>query len=342
MMDAVIDEIDGRMIRVGDQWLADFASCNYLGFDLDREIIEADPGLPRRVGHAPELVAPARQPGAVRADRGAPDRAARLRGLARPADDHPHPHVGDPGARRRRARSSWTPARTRRSTTAARSRARAAPRSSASASRTPTISSELLSAERDPTRARLHGRREQHDRQRARPAPRSPRVARQHGALLYVDDAHGFGVIGERSPDETCPYGMRGNSIVRHVGETYDDIVLVGGFSKAYSSLLAFIACPTRAQGAAQGRRAALPVLGAVAGRVARDDARRLRRERAPRRRAAGRPLPPAPAASWTRCDRLGVAHAEPLRLPDHRDPARATTTTSTRSAGSCSTAAST
>ncbi len=43
MMDAVIEEIDGRMIRVGSQWLADFASCNYLGFDLDREIIEAVP-----------------------------------------------------------------------------------------------------------------------------------------------------------------------------------------------------------------------------------------------------------------------------------------------------------
>ena len=43
MMDAVIEEIDGRMIRVGDQWLADFASCNYLGFDLDPEIIEAIP-----------------------------------------------------------------------------------------------------------------------------------------------------------------------------------------------------------------------------------------------------------------------------------------------------------
>src|SRR2546430_6935707 len=41
MLDAVIDEIDGRMIRVGDRWLADFASCNYLGFDLDQEIIEA-------------------------------------------------------------------------------------------------------------------------------------------------------------------------------------------------------------------------------------------------------------------------------------------------------------
>jgi 8-amino-7-oxononanoate synthase len=70
-------------------------------------------------------------------------------------------------------------------------------------------------------------------------------VTRRHGALLYVDDAHGFGVIGERRADETSPYGMRGNSIVRHVGESYDGIVLVGGFSKSYSSLLAFIACPT-------------------------------------------------------------------------------------------------
>jgi len=70
-------------------------------------------------------------------------------------------------------------------------------------------------------------------------------VARRHGALLYVDDAHGFGVIGERAEDETSPYGSRGNSVVRHTGETYENLVLVGGFSKAYSSLLAFIACPT-------------------------------------------------------------------------------------------------
>src|SRR5436305_5483583 len=43
MLDAVIDEIDGRMIRIGDHWFSDFASCNYLGFDLDREIIESIP-----------------------------------------------------------------------------------------------------------------------------------------------------------------------------------------------------------------------------------------------------------------------------------------------------------
>jgi 8-amino-7-oxononanoate synthase len=70
-------------------------------------------------------------------------------------------------------------------------------------------------------------------------------LARSHDVLLYVDDAHGFGVIGERSPLEPCDYGVRGNSVVRHLGESYDNIVLVGGFSKAYSSLLAFIACPT-------------------------------------------------------------------------------------------------
>src|SRR5947209_10438162 len=41
MTDAVIEEIDGRMIRIGDRWLADFASCNYLGLDLDPEVIDA-------------------------------------------------------------------------------------------------------------------------------------------------------------------------------------------------------------------------------------------------------------------------------------------------------------
>ncbi len=45
MVDAVIDEVDGRRIRIGDRWLADFASCNYLGFDLDREIIEGIPAF---------------------------------------------------------------------------------------------------------------------------------------------------------------------------------------------------------------------------------------------------------------------------------------------------------
>jgi 8-amino-7-oxononanoate synthase len=74
---------------------------------------------------------------------------------------------------------------------------------------------------------------------------RYARLCREYDATLYVDDAHGMGVIGERGPAETSPYGMRGNAIVKHSGETYDNIILVGGFSKAYSSLLAFLALPT-------------------------------------------------------------------------------------------------
>jgi 8-amino-7-oxononanoate synthase len=68
-------------------------------------------------------------------------------------------------------------------------------------------------------------------------------LCREHGAYLYVDDAHGFGVLGERRPDESSPYGSRGNAVVRHTGLSYDNVVLVGGMSKAYSSLLAFVAC---------------------------------------------------------------------------------------------------
>ena len=70
------------------------------------------------------------------------------------------------------------------------------------------------------------------------------RVAREHDALLYVDDAHGFGVIGERADDELSPYGKRGNGIMRYFDESYDHVVFVSGLSKSYSSLAAFLACP--------------------------------------------------------------------------------------------------
>ena len=75
---------------------------------------------------------------------------------------------------------------------------------------------------------------------------RFQRIALEHDALLYVDDAHGFGVIGERSSDELCDYGTSGNAIVKHLDMSYDNVILVAGFSKAYSSLLAFLALPTR------------------------------------------------------------------------------------------------
>jgi myxalamid-type polyketide synthase MxaB len=70
------------------------------------------------------------------------------------------------------------------------------------------------------------------------------RLAKQYDALLYVDDAHGFGIIGER-PDEALPYGYRGNGMVRYFGLDYcaDRIVYVAGMSKAFSSYAAFVTC---------------------------------------------------------------------------------------------------
>ena len=43
MGDAVVDEVEGRMVRIGGRWLADFASCNHLGLDLDPEVLAGVP-----------------------------------------------------------------------------------------------------------------------------------------------------------------------------------------------------------------------------------------------------------------------------------------------------------
>ena len=159
--------------------------------------------------------------------------------------------------------------------------------------------------------------------------------------ILYVDDAHGFGVIGERSPAEPCDYGVRGNSIVRHVGESYENIILVGGFSKAYSSLLAFIACPTALKQVL--KTAAPPYLYSGPSPVAslatvleglRVNEVRGDQLRAKLHRLTGRVL--------DRIERARHLHAEPIRVSRSSRCRWPTPTASTRSATCCSTAAST
>jgi 8-amino-7-oxononanoate synthase len=70
-------------------------------------------------------------------------------------------------------------------------------------------------------------------------------LARRHDALVYIDDAHGFGVLGE-DPTPDRPFGRRGNGVLRHLDLGYDNVLYVSGLSKAYSSLAAFIACPRK------------------------------------------------------------------------------------------------
>ena len=243
MMDAVIDEVDGRMIRIGDRWLADFASCNYLGFDLDREIIEAVPAYLEAWGTHPSwsrlLGSPSLYPRIE-------ERLTRLLGsedsLVLPTITHIHMSVipllagsGTIFLDSRAHKTIYDGCQVARSRGAAVRRFQFEDADHLEA---------LLRAE--PDRTRLVCMDGVNSMTGNAPDLRAfAEVARRHGALLYVDDAHGFGIVGERGPDEPSPYGLRGNSVVRHAGEDYEGIVLVAGFSKAYSSLLAFIACPT-------------------------------------------------------------------------------------------------
>jgi 8-amino-7-oxononanoate synthase len=243
MMDAVIDEVDGRMIRVGDRWLADFASCNYLGFDLDREIIDAVPAALDAWGTHPSW---SRLLGSPILYEQIEERLTELLGsedsLVLPTITHIHMSVipllaasGTIFLDQRAHKTIYDGCQAAKARGAAVRRFRF---------EDPEHLDELMSAERDPTRlVCMDGV----NSMTGNPPDLAAfaEVCRRHGALLYVDDAHGFGVLGERRADETSPYGMRGNSIVRFAGESYDNLVLVGGFSKSYSSLLAFIACPT-------------------------------------------------------------------------------------------------
>ncbi len=69
-------------------------------------------------------------------------------------------------------------------------------------------------------------------------------IAREYDAYIYVDDAHGYGMLGANPTDE-LPYGYGGGGVVQHLGCSYDRIIYVGGLTKSYSAMLAFISCPT-------------------------------------------------------------------------------------------------
>ena len=245
MYDAVIDEIDGRRIRIGEHWLADFASCNYLGFDLDREIMAAPQEQIRRWGTHPSW---SRLLGNPRLYPDIEERLTELLGapdtLVLPTITHIHLSV--------------IPVLAEHGTVFCEAQAHRTIFDGCSVAKGQgAVLHRWHMNDLDQLRDLLRGCPADQPRlvcmdgvnSMTGNPPHLPEIAelcRAEGALLYVDDAHGFGVIGERRFDESSPYGARGNSVVRHLGESYEDLILVGGFSKSYSSLLAFMALPTR------------------------------------------------------------------------------------------------
>jgi 8-amino-7-oxononanoate synthase len=244
MMDAVIDEQVGRRIRIGDHWLSDFASCNYLGLDFDPEVIEAVPEYIAKWGTHPSW--------------------SRLLGSPKPYIDIEEQMTELLGcedvlllATITHIHMSVIPVLAGEGTIFLDSRAHKT-----------IYDGAMLAAGRGANVVRFRHDDANHLEALMREHGGSPRIiamdgvnsmtgnapdvalfqrlAAEHDALLYIDDAHGFGVIGERTSDELCEYGHLGNSIMRHLDVSYDNVVMVAGFSKAYSSLLAFLALPTK------------------------------------------------------------------------------------------------
>jgi 8-amino-7-oxononanoate synthase len=244
LWDLVIDEIDGRRIRIGDHWLIDFASCNYLGFDLHPVMIAAIDDQVRRWGTHPSW---SRMLGSPRLYPRIEERLTELLGapdtLVLPTISQIHlaviPVLAGKGVIYLDARAHKTVY-----DGCVHARALGATVQRFRAGDVEHLRELLATAPAGVSRlVCMDGVNSMTGNPPDLPAFAS--LCREYDALLYVDDAHGFGVLGERRPDETSPYGARGNAVVRHQGERYDNVVLVGGFSKAYSSLLAFIACPT-------------------------------------------------------------------------------------------------
>jgi 8-amino-7-oxononanoate synthase len=242
MTDAVIDDVDGRMIRIGDAWLADFASCNYLGFDLDREIIAAVPEYLERWGTHPSW---SRLLGSPALYTEIEERLTELLGaedtLVLPTITLIHMSVipvlaggGTVFLENRAHKTIYDGCEL--------AKVRGATIKRFRFEDVEDLERLLREGSTAPRLICIDGVNSMTGN--AADVAAFARLAREYDALLYVDDAHGFGVIGERGNDETSPYGMRGNGIVRYFGESYDHVVFVAGLSKSYSSLAAFLACP--------------------------------------------------------------------------------------------------
>ncbi len=243
MMDAVIDEVQGRRIRIGNHWLSDFASCNYLGFDLHPEILASVAPAVQRWGTHPSW---SRLLGNPRPYVEIEERLTELLGapdtLVLPTITLIHmsviPLLVGQGAVLVDAQAHKTIYEG-----AAIAKGAGATLHRVRANDPEHLAQVLRSLPANVTKVFcIDGVNSMTGN--APDLPLYARICREYDALLYVDDAHGFGIVGEE-PTPNMPYGYRGNSIVRYYNESYENLVLVAGFSKSYSSLAAFLALPT-------------------------------------------------------------------------------------------------
>ena len=322
MFDAVIDEIDGRDIRVGTDWLTDFASCNYLGFDLDPQIMAAIPEQVARWGTHPSW---SRLLGNPRLYPEIEERLTALLGaedtLVLPTITHihmsmitvligqgsvfvehtAHKTVYD-GCVHARGQGATVYHFDAEDPDQLVDQLQASPEGVGRLVCVDGVNSmtgNLPCAE--PARRDLPGQRRAVVRRR-RPRVRRDRRTQSRGDVVVR------GAGQQRRP------ALRGDVRQPDPGGRLLQGVLVTARLRGAADL---------AEEPHEGRRAAVPLLRAVADRLARHGARRLRRERTARR-TDPRPAPPAHRPGTDACAAAGHRHAEHLRHSGYRTAAGA------------------
>lgn len=241
---AVVTEQIGRKVKIEERWIFDFASCNYLGIDLQPEIMEAIPPALKKWGVHPSWTRAVASPGIYEdLERALADLIGAPMTLVFPAITLLHAGVlpvlaGDGGVILKDI---------------------SAHHSIIEACRlAQTHGAEHLDFKHnDPVDLEAKLARYPHERTKViaidgvysmsgeyPPLPAFARLAQEYNAWVYIDDAHGIGVIGE-NPSPEAPYGHKGNGIVRYYGLDYvqDRLIYVAGLSKSFSSFGAFISC---------------------------------------------------------------------------------------------------
>lgn len=241
MSDAVIQEVKKRKIRVNNRWLIDFASCNYLGFDVHPEVMASVSD------HVKELTT---YPGQSRL-LGSPylyekieEEVIKVSGLEDciifPSLSLTHPFAipilaeeGDLFLDKRAHKTIYD-----------------------GCMRATQYGATMISFQHNDCDDLEEKLKQSTAKKKlicvdgvygmdgyTTPLNEMLKLCEIYDAYLYMDDAHGFGILGERAPDELCPYGKGGGGIVKYYGKSYDRIIFSAVLSKAYSGLVGFMGC---------------------------------------------------------------------------------------------------
>jgi 7-keto-8-aminopelargonate synthetase-like enzyme len=239
-----VDAQQNRRVLIGDRWRLDFASCNYLGFDLEPEIMAAIPPAIERWGVHPSWSRAVASPALYA------ELERELAGMVGAKDTLVFPSIsllhlavlpaiaGDSGIILKDAASHHSIHEA-----CLRAQANGVEWLDFKHNDVDDLARKLATIR--PDRVKIIATDGAYSMGSANPPLREyVRLAQTYDATIYVDDAHGFGIFGA-DPDEAMPYGRGGNGIVRHLGLDYDRdrIVYVAGLSKAFSSYAAFVTC---------------------------------------------------------------------------------------------------